>query len=101
MNPVGHASGLPSKSDRRDESGFAMLLVFVLAAAIAISLYMEIPRVAFESQREREHLLIARASNTNVASSSFTANTTPTRRISTILKPPATSASFVGVTKIP
>ena len=36
---------------RRSESGFAMLLVFVLAAAIAISLYMEMPRVAVESQR--------------------------------------------------
>ena len=45
---------------RRDESGFAMLLVFVLAAAIAIGLYMEMPRVAFESQRQREHLLISR-----------------------------------------
>lgn len=45
---------------RRSESGFAMLLVFVLAAAIAISLYMEMPRVAFESQRQREHLLISR-----------------------------------------
>ncbi len=45
---------------RRKESGFAMLLVFVLAAAIAISLYMEMPRVAFESQRQREHLLISR-----------------------------------------
>src|ERR1039458_3572516 len=45
---------------RRDESGFAMLLVFVLAAAIAIGLYMEMPRLAFESQRQREHLLISR-----------------------------------------
>ena len=37
-----------------------MLLVFVLAAAIAISLYMEIPRVAFEKQRDREQLLVDR-----------------------------------------
>src|SRR5271156_5417089 len=43
------------------ESGFAMLLVFVLAAAIAITLYIEVPRVAFESQRAREQMTIDRA----------------------------------------
>ena len=47
---------------KNSESGFAMLLVFVLAAAIAISLYMEIPRVAFEKQRDREQLLVDRGS---------------------------------------
>ena len=36
---------------RKQESGFALLLVFVLAAAIAISLYTVLPRAAFESQR--------------------------------------------------
>jgi hypothetical protein len=46
---------------RRDESGFAMLLVFVLAAAIAITLFVEVPRVAFESQRNREQMTIDRA----------------------------------------
>jgi hypothetical protein len=46
---------------RRDESGFAMLLVFVMAAAIAITLYIEVPRVAFESQRAREQMTIDRA----------------------------------------
>ena len=45
---------------RRKESGFALLLVFLMAAMIAISLYMEIPRVAMESQRQKEQLLIAR-----------------------------------------
>ncbi len=45
---------------RRGERGFAMLLVFLMAAVIAISLYMEIPRVAFESQRAKEGLLIER-----------------------------------------
>ena len=44
----------------RKESGFALLLVFLMAAMIAISLYMEIPRVAMESQRQKEQLLIAR-----------------------------------------
>lgn len=42
------------------ESGFALLLVFLMAAVIAISLYMQIPRVAFESQRNQEELLIQR-----------------------------------------
>jgi hypothetical protein len=45
---------------RREESGFALLLVFVIAASIAIGLYIEMPRVAFESQRAREQLSIDR-----------------------------------------
>jgi hypothetical protein len=45
---------------RRSESGFAMLLVFLMAAVIAISLYMEVPRVAFESQRQKEQMLVDR-----------------------------------------
>ena len=40
------------------EAGFAMLVVFLLAAFIAIGLYMELPRVVFESQRNREQTLI-------------------------------------------
>jgi uncharacterized membrane protein YgcG len=44
----------------RGERGFAMLLVFLMAAMIAISLYMEIPRVAIQSQRAKEQLLIDR-----------------------------------------
>ena len=42
------------------ESGFAMLFVFVLAAAVSIVLYRELPRVVFESQRSREETLIDR-----------------------------------------
>lgn len=45
---------------RCGESGFAVLLVFAMAATIALMLYMELPRVAFEAQREREALLIDR-----------------------------------------
>lgn len=45
---------------RNGESGFALLLVFVMAAAIAITLYMEVPRIAFESQRTREQMTIDR-----------------------------------------
>lgn len=42
------------------ERGFALLMVFVMAAVIAITLYMEMPRVAFESQRAKEQLLVDR-----------------------------------------
>jgi hypothetical protein len=42
------------------ESGFALLFIYAMAATIAIMLYMEIPRVAFEAQRDREQLLIDR-----------------------------------------
>jgi type II secretory pathway pseudopilin PulG len=45
---------------RSRESGFALLLVFVMAAAIAITLYIEVPRIAFESQRTREQMTIDR-----------------------------------------
>src|SRR5271168_1041868 len=45
---------------RHSESGFALLMVFVMAAAIAITLYIEVPRVAFESQRSREQMAIDR-----------------------------------------
>src|SRR5579872_3765786 len=45
---------------REDEGGFAVLMIFVLAAAIGISLYMEMPRVTFESQRQRELLTVMR-----------------------------------------
>jgi type II secretory pathway pseudopilin PulG len=45
---------------KQGERGFAMLVVFLMAASIAIALYVELPRVAFESQRNREELLVAR-----------------------------------------
>lgn len=45
---------------RKSEGGYALLLVYAMAAAIAVMLYMEIPRVAFEAQREKEQLLIDR-----------------------------------------
>jgi hypothetical protein len=44
----------------REEAGFAMLVVFLLAAVIGIGLYLEMPRVVMESQRDREELLIDR-----------------------------------------
>ncbi len=42
------------------ETGFALLLVFLMAAMVAIMLYLELPRVAFEAQRGREALLMDR-----------------------------------------
>jgi hypothetical protein len=45
---------------KRGESGFAILLVFAMAATVALMLYLELPRVAFEAQREREQTLIER-----------------------------------------
>src|ERR1051326_3989471 len=53
------AAGFPAHP-RRGERGFAMLLVFLMASMIAISLYMELPRVAMQSQRAKEQLLIDR-----------------------------------------
>ena len=48
------------RTAHRRDSGFALLLVFLLAASIAIALYMEMPRAAFESQRALEETLIER-----------------------------------------
>ena len=42
------------------ERGFALLIVFLMAAAIALLLYQQMPRVAFESERDKENLLIDR-----------------------------------------
>jgi len=44
----------------RRRPGFALLLVFLMAAFVAIALYRELPRVAFEAQRAKEQLLIDR-----------------------------------------
>ena len=51
----------------REESGFAILLVFALAAVLAITLYMELPRSMFERTREREQLLIDRGEQYSLA----------------------------------
>ncbi len=45
---------------QRGERGFALLIVFVMAAAISIGLYLELPRSVFESQRAKEELLFDR-----------------------------------------
>lgn len=45
---------------RPGERGFALLIVFVMAAAISIGLYLELPRSVFESQRAKEETLFDR-----------------------------------------
>ena len=45
---------------RQPQSGYALLFILMMAATIAIMLYMQLPRVAFEAQRDREQLLIDR-----------------------------------------
>ncbi len=45
---------------RRPESGFVLLFVYAMAATVAIMLYLALPRVAFEAQRDKEQLLIDR-----------------------------------------
>src|SRR3569833_723858 len=48
------------KRNRNSESGSALLMIFAMAAVVAITLYTDIPRVAFEAQRDKEQLLIDR-----------------------------------------
>lgn len=50
----------PLAARRRRDSGFALLLVFLMASMIAISLYMEAPRVAFQAERQKEQMLMER-----------------------------------------
>ena len=48
------------QTSRDPEGGYALLMVFLMAAIIAIMLYQQLPRVAFETEREKEQLLIDR-----------------------------------------
>ena len=45
---------------RRQESGFALLVIFLIAAAMAFTMYQELPRAAFESARDKEQVLMDR-----------------------------------------
>jgi type II secretory pathway pseudopilin PulG len=55
---AGVKHGPPAAKGR--ESGYALLLIFAMAAAVALMLYAELPRAAFEAQRTREQMLIER-----------------------------------------
>ena len=48
------------RKPRQRESGFALLMVFVMAAGIALFLYAQLPRTAFESMRAKEETLVER-----------------------------------------
>src|SRR5678815_4864874 len=50
----------PRRPSRNPEGGYALLLVFLMAAIVALMLYQQLPRVAFENEREKEQLLIDR-----------------------------------------
>jgi hypothetical protein len=50
----------PAQSRHTRESGYALLLVFLMAAVAAIMLYQEVPRIAFETQRQKEQMLMER-----------------------------------------
>lgn len=45
---------------RKQQRGYALLMVLLIAAGIALMLYAQMPRVAFERQRDKEELLIER-----------------------------------------
>ncbi len=53
--------------DRSGERGFALLLIFALAGAVAVLLYLELPRAVFESARAKEDLLVERGEQYKLA----------------------------------
>ena len=60
MTSTGTAMRRHGAAAKNCESGYALLLIFAMAATIAVMLYVELPRVAFEKQRDREQVLIER-----------------------------------------
>lgn len=50
----------PLSPRRSAERGFVLLLVFAMAAGVAIMLYLEMPRIAFQHQRNKEAMLVDR-----------------------------------------
>ena len=45
---------------KQTQGGFILLVIFMMAGAVALMLYSQLPRVAFESEREKEQVLIDR-----------------------------------------
>lgn len=60
---------------RESEGGFALLLIFAFAAAVAIGIYAEMPRAVFESARAKEELLVERGEQYKLAIRRFHAKT--------------------------
>jgi hypothetical protein len=48
------------RQGRQSERGYALLTIFLMAAMVALMLFMQLPRYAFENEREKEQLLIDR-----------------------------------------
>jgi len=63
------------KLPRREEGGFALLVIFLIAAAMAFTMYQELPRAAFESARDKEQLLMDRGNQYKRAIQVFYAET--------------------------
>jgi len=49
-----------SRTAPPEQRGFALLVIFLIAAAVAFTMYQELPRAAFESARDKEQLLMDR-----------------------------------------
>jgi type II secretory pathway pseudopilin PulG len=45
---------------KQSERGFALLVIFLMAGAVALMLYRQLPRAAFERERDKEQLLMDR-----------------------------------------
>ncbi len=52
--------GARGQGPENDERGYALLFVFLMAAIVGLYLYSQLPRVAFESERDKEQSLIDR-----------------------------------------
>src|SRR5215469_13806186 len=72
---------------RPKERGFALLLVFLMAAIVAINLYMEVPRLAFQAQRQKEQMLVERGEQYKRAIGLFLRTNKNTRWPATIEEP--------------
>ena len=45
---------------RQQEGGYALIFIFALAAMLSLALYVEMPRLSLEMQRNREEMLVER-----------------------------------------
>ena len=66
------SSSAPRRRGSSGERGFALLMVFLMASVVAITLYLEIPRVAMQNERSKEQLLIDRGEQYKRAIQLFT-----------------------------
>ena len=60
VTPIRRVARRTRASAHRPERGFALLVIFLIAAAVAFTMYQELPRAAFESARDKEQLLMDR-----------------------------------------